>query len=54
MKYAEAQELRLWVSDEDKIVSMHSVDGYKMLKFPDRELFNEFLLRMIEEYYKIQ
>lgn len=54
MMCTKTQELSLWVSDEDKIVSMHSVDGYKMLKFPDRELFNEFLLRMIEEYYKIQ
>ena len=54
MGKSEVSKLMLWVSDKDKIISMHPVQGYKELAFPDREFFNEFLLKMIDEYYKIQ
>ena len=54
MRQVRPNKLYLWVSDRDKVISMHPVEGYTELEFPDRALMHEFLMRMIEEYYKIQ
>ena len=54
MRQVQLNKLYLWVSDREKVISMHPVDGYTELEFPDRALMNELLMRMIEEYYKIQ
>ena len=47
MRQVRPNKLYLWVSDRDKVISMHPGEGYTELEFPDRALMHEFLMRMI-------
>lgn len=44
----------VWVSEEEKIVSFHAVDGYALINFEQYTNFVAFILHMGEQSFRFQ
>lgn len=44
----------VWVSEEEKIVSFHAVDGYASIDFVQYTSFVAFILHMGEQSFRFQ
>lgn len=44
----------VWICEEDKIVSFHSVDGYEKIVFDQYSSFVAFILNMEEQHFRFQ
>lgn len=43
-----------WISETEKIVSFHPVEGYQLVRFPSQGLFHCEILAMANEGYRFQ
>lgn len=44
----------VWVSEEEKVVSFHAVDGYAFINFDQYTSFVAFILHMGEQSFRFQ